>query len=504
MQLDRISARIAPRTPWQAMDMGTHLYRAWWKPLTLIWLCFSLPALLLTAWLLLSGADAWAMFLLWWLKPVLERPLLEYCARRLFSQPVTLWTLLRDFHRYALPGLLPWLLWRRVDMSRAFSVPVAQLERQRGKGFRERCRVLATGAPNRAVILTVLMAHIEFVLSYAFTVLVMMMMPGQYYLSEVDWFLQSSHYALLGLLTWYVTLAVLEPLYVSCGFALYLNKRTWLEGWDLELGMRRIGERRRSLPGIGAMLLMCTLTLATFLPAPASAETDAAKQQAIEILAGEKFMPLPIEESWQWRDRDTQMESQDQTQMEWLEDLLKWLFDDEGQRDYSSQPSLADIFRVLLWAVAISLLLWVLWHYRRWLASLPARRRQQSAPLTHISGLDIRPESLPEDIPASMLGTLDQGNVREALSLLYRATLSRLAAQMHIALLPGATEQEVLQRFHHQHPDRAGVALLDQITPLWISAAWAHRPPQQEELRELIHRWSAHFSRPASITEMSA
>jgi hypothetical protein len=502
MQLDRISARIAPRTPWQAMDMGTHLYRAWWKPLTLIWLSFSLPLLLLTAWLLFNGADAWAMFLLWWLKPVLERPLLEYCARRLFSQPVTLWTLLREFHRYALPGLLPWLLWRRVDMSRAFSVPVAQLERQRGNGFRERCRVLASGAPNRAVILTVLMAHIEFVLSYAVTVLVMMMMPGQYYLSEVDWFLQSSHYALLGLLTWYLTLTVLEPLYVSCGFALYLNKRTWLEGWDLELGMRRIGERRRSVAGIGTLLLLCTLTLTAALPA--DAETDTAKQQSIEILASEQFMPMPIEESWQWRDRDTQMQSQDKAEVEWLVKLLKWLFDEEGQRDYNNLPSLSDIFRVLLWAVAISLLLWVLWHYRRWLASLPARRRRQPTRLTHISGLDIRPESLPEDIPASMLSTLDQGNVREALSLLYRATLSRLAAQMHVVLLPGATEQEVLLRFHQQHPDHTGVALLDRITPLWISTAWAHRPPQQDELRDLIGRWSAHFSGAAATTELSA
>ena len=41
MLLDNINARIAPRTPWQAMDMGAHLYRAWWKPLTLIWLSFS-------------------------------------------------------------------------------------------------------------------------------------------------------------------------------------------------------------------------------------------------------------------------------------------------------------------------------------------------------------------------------------------------------------------------------------------------------------------------------
>ena len=33
------------------------------------------------------------------------------------------------------------------------------------------------------------------------------------------------------------------------GFALYLNRRTLLEGWDIEVALRRIAERtRRALP----------------------------------------------------------------------------------------------------------------------------------------------------------------------------------------------------------------------------------------------------------------
>ena len=33
---------------------------------------------------------------------------------------------------------------------------------------------------------------------------------------------------------------VLEPFYVAAGFALYLNRRTLLEGWDIEVALRRI------------------------------------------------------------------------------------------------------------------------------------------------------------------------------------------------------------------------------------------------------------------------
>lgn len=320
MRLDQVSARIAPRTPWQAMDMGTHLYRAWWKPLTLVWLSFSMPVLLLALWLTVSGHSGFGALLLWWLKPVTERPLLEYCARTLFNQPVTLPALWREFHRYALPGLLPWLLWRRIYLTRSFSVPVSQLENQHGPHYRERIRVLHMGQPNRASMLTLLMAHIEFIISYAFTVLVMMMMPGQYYLSDIDWMLTGTHYATLGLITWYITLTVLQPLYVASGFALYLNKRTWLEGWDLELGMRRIGERRRSLTS-STLAVFCLLPILALAPAQ-QARAGNPQQDAIEVVAGPDFMPIEVQEQWRLRsDNDTMEAVPDEQHPEWLVDF---------------------------------------------------------------------------------------------------------------------------------------------------------------------------------------
>ena len=36
---------------------------------------------------------------------------------------------------------------------------------------------------------------------------------------------------------------VLEPFYVAAGFGLYLNRRTLLEGWDIEVALRRIAAR---------------------------------------------------------------------------------------------------------------------------------------------------------------------------------------------------------------------------------------------------------------------
>ena len=50
-----------------------------------------------------------------------------------------------------------------------------------------------------------------------------------------------------------LVLVVWEPIYVACGFSLYLNRRTHLEAWDIELAFRRL--RQRLLSTVPAVLL---------------------------------------------------------------------------------------------------------------------------------------------------------------------------------------------------------------------------------------------------------
>jgi hypothetical protein len=434
--------------------------------------------------------------LIWWLKPALERPLLEYCGRALFNQSASPMQLLRQWRGFGWRGLLPWLLWRRISFSRSFLMPVTQLEQQFGQGFRQRRQALNSGPANRSVTLTVLMLHVEQLLAYVLVILLMMLMPAQLGISEVSWVVDDNR-PLLALLGWYAVLCVTQPLYVCSGFALYLNKRTWLEGWDMELGLRRIGERRTlAQQRIGpALVLLCLLPLTLMLPsgnANASSNTaDSARDDAIAIVAGEEFMPLQVVERWQWKTQENRMDEADD---DWLLRIMRWLFErDVSATSRQSDWSLSDVLRALLWVLVISALLYGLWHYRRWLAGLPARWRPAPAPITHIGGLDIRPESLPDDIATEVMKHIHHGDLRQAISLLYRATLSRLTSDGQMLLLPGATEQEALQRCRDQHQDRAGVALLAIITPLWISTAWAHRPPAADSLLTLVQHWSAHF-----------
>jgi Domain of unknown function (DUF4129) len=74
-----------------------------------------------------------------------------------------------------------------------------------------------------------------------------------------------------------------------------------------------------------------------------------------------------------------------------------------------------------------------------------ARRGGQTLVIpTHVRDLDIRPESLPVDIGAAARAYWDDGRRREALGLLYRGLLSRLAHVHSVPIRDSTTEGECL------------------------------------------------------------
>ena len=63
---------------------------------------------------------------------------------------------------------------------------------------------------------------------------------------------------------------------------------------------------------------------------------------------------------------------------------------------------------------------------------------------THVRDLDIRPESLPDDIGAAARALWDRGEHRAALALLYRGLLSRLAHVHRLPIRDSSTEGDCL------------------------------------------------------------
>jgi hypothetical protein len=157
---------------------------------------------------------------------------------------------------------------------------------------------------------------------------------------------------------------------------------------------------------------------------------------------------------------------------------LRW--NQASRADAPAPPSwltrLFDFF-----AQSSSLLLWitgavcaasaVVWAIRVLRRRMPVATVQERA-VTSVRGLDIRPESLPENIGAAALVLLDAGREREALSLLYRGALSRSVHRFGVAILPSATEGEALRAVNATlDPPRA--AYVSDIVALWQRAVYA-------------------------------
>jgi hypothetical protein len=114
----------------------------------------------------------------------------------------------------------------------------------------------------------------------------------------------------------------------------------------------------------------------------------------------------------------------------WIIDLFRWI---------------GESARVLVWLAAIGLagLLAV------YLARV-ARARLESASEggfvvpTHVRDLDIRPETLPDDVGAAARVLWERGERRAALALLYRGMLSRLAHVHGVPIRESSTEGDCL------------------------------------------------------------
>lgn len=491
MQLERIAVRLRRRTPWEALDLGHTMLRAWAGPAYLAWLCTYWVvglSLLLALW----SHQEIALLVLWWLKPLFDRILLFAFSRSLFRTP-TGW---RDVLA-ALPqlvrhsGLLAGLTLRRFSPARSFLLPVWQLEDQGGKAARARCKVLSRRVHGNAVWLTFICANVSMVLWISLIMLFEALTPlgADDVFALGDWFrddLAPEREFLASLLV-LVAESLVEPLYVASGFALYLHRRGELEGWDIELAFRRLAARAAA-PIRAAAALVAAIALAAglaFAPAPAeAAEATAppaaspAKVAINAILADPVFGHKTEEMEWRWRQEDAAKDKGEAPG--WLR-LLQSLV------EFSSQ-----VLKGLIWIAAFLLaagLVYLILRYReRWLGRDAPRPQAPD----FLFGLDLRPESLPADIVAAARAALAAGRVEAALSLLYRGALAALIHRTRVEFRPGDTEADCRQRVDG-HLEAAAGAYFAELLTAWQATAYARRPPPQAALEELCRGWTQHF-----------
>ncbi len=105
----------------------------------------------------------------------------------------------------------------------------------------------------------------------------------------------------------------------------------------------------------------------------------------------------------------------------------------------------AESGRVLLWTAAALLVGLLAIYLVRVIRArgMPQLPRQFVAP-SHVRDLDIRPESLPDDVGTAARTLFDRGEQRAALALLYRGLLSRLVHEHAVPIRASSTEGDCL------------------------------------------------------------
>ncbi|MES2917765.1 MAG: hypothetical protein V4729_04005 [Pseudomonadota bacterium] len=246
MRLADLRLAVRPRSPWEAMDLGVRLVQDEAGLVWRTWFTVTLPVLLgvlaLTLW---WGEQPWYL-LLWWLKPLFDVALLLVLSRRVFGDRLGPGATLRLLAGSLRQGLAGHLLWRRFSMSRSYLLPVWLLENLPASERSARLALLRHRYTGRARWLQIALLHVEGLLCLTCLSLLFWFVPDSVVPDLWELFTTGSDTPLVQasiLLAYYAAMSVVEPFYVAAGFTLYLNRRTELEAWDLELAFRHLRER---------------------------------------------------------------------------------------------------------------------------------------------------------------------------------------------------------------------------------------------------------------------
>jgi hypothetical protein len=465
-----LAINLRRRTPWEAMDLGFTMLRRWWGPVYAAHALVFLPlnvAVFIACW---ASDMLWlAMLVIWWLEPLYDRVVLHVLARAVFGEVASIGFLKRPSEYTA--GLLWALTFDRFDLARSFNLPVRQLEGSRGRERRTRTALLGRRTRSYAVWLTVVWVHFEGLLMWSADGLAALLLPAQAERARGDeesfftnLFEMLQRASLEDALVYGVVIFLLEPFYVAAGFALYLNRRTLLEGWDIEVALRRIAERH-----LAALLCVGVALCAAVGPAPAYSQDKDPKKEIAEVLKAKEFGYERQIERWQPKKKPDEPKP-------------------AARRGWPALGyALAKAAEVLLWIAAGALVAYALWWAARMLprgAALPAEPYRPPAALF---GMELAPETLPPDVGTSAAALAREGRLREALSLLYRGALSELVHKRGVQLLASHTEGDVL-RLSGETP------YLQTLVQAWGACAYARRMPSATDVERLAGDYKAAFA----------
>lgn len=223
---------------------------------------------------------------------------------------------------------------------------------------------------------------------------------------------------------------------------------------------------------MAVLLIFAGLVMGSRLWARTPEVPNSPKAELKEVLKAPEFQTWSQERTWHWKDwKEAEPRSKSQ--------IPEWVFKLLGQ-----------ILKGLIIIAVLSGVAWFLWRFLLSRSGGWVKDEEASYQPDDLFGLDIRPGSLPKDIPGTALALWREGERRAALSLLYRGALARLVHERGLEVSPGATEGDCL-RAASPVLDTEGVGYFRGLTFAWQALAYAHADSADGEA--LCEGWRRHF-----------
>jgi hypothetical protein len=528
MRLDQPRVELRPRSPWEAMELGTALVRTHARAIWLPWWLVTLPVFaVLNAIGWIADLVPWMALAMWWLKPVFDRIPLFVLSRALFGDAPSVRETLAAQRHWAWRAMPAYLSWRRLGLARSLYLPVDLLEGGANPG--QRRRVIGGSVRGTAVLSTVVCTGFVVALVAGAYSLVMLFVPVEF-MSEsarAMWALLSEEppawvQVAVNAIVWLAS-SVIEPFYVGAGFGLYLDRRTQIEGWDIEIAFRRMRQRLQAL--VPLFVLACALGMA--MPRPALAQAQQAPttaEEAVEALV----QATPAHTKPDTRKAKVVQDPtlprvfpqvQDQARFDkavkraYADPLLspsrtekRWVLRTPAKPDQvrKQSPFLQWIAKVIamigeygLWllaALVVGLLIATHRQWRPWLRGMAPTPRTADTPIA--SEAQLAPDAIPDDVAGAARQLWAEGRKRRALALLYRASVAEMVARTGAVLVPGATEAQCL-RAARALRDAADRDAFGRMVRVWQYAAYAERLPDDDAFEDLLGGLGGRFGWPA-------
>ena len=213
-------------------------------------------------------------------------------------------------------------------------------------------------------------------------------------------------------------------------------------------------------------------------PAPATLSAERVQRVVAEMKADPALYGTHTEHELRWKNLEPDKPSRNDAPP-WLVQLARWL---------------ADAGRGLVWVLgAIAVALFAVFAWRWASVRSDARRARAELRPSHVNELDIRPESLPADIGAAAQALCRRGEMRAALSLLYRGALSRLVHDHLVAIRAASTEGECVRLAEQVLPTSAS-AYFERLVGAWQTEVYAGRAADAGAVAALCAAFDTHFA----------